>query len=114
MKQELTTDNLVAFVKKKCGGVTFVEIKGQFEDTEGDFYTQLRPNIVPWYGMSETLIACITEAVQSDLIHMKPCSPFVYAFDGEGLRFPIAKKLPKTGYKKLHWLPVVFNPGGEK
>jgi hypothetical protein len=32
----------------------------------------------------------------------------VYLYDGAAINLPVAKTISKTGYKKPHWLPVIF------
>jgi hypothetical protein len=105
---EMTTDALVEFVCKR-GSVSYVELEQQFNDPGGDYVVELRPNVFTWVGLSKGLTESINEAVRNRRIVVTPTVPMVYVIDGKFPRLPIAKKLPKQGYKKPHWFPVVFN-----
>ena len=92
----------------KSGWVSFAEIIGELgPEAKGDMAWGIVPNLFLWVGMSTTLI----EAFQlvKDRIRPHPSSLLVYLADGAALQLPIAKRAPKNGYKKKHWLPVTFN-----
>ena len=93
----------------------------QLAGDEGEGNYELRfangGNVVCWAEMSEELVGVITDFVDNKLAHQHPTLetvkgiPTVYFMDGQWLNLPLVKKPPKNGYKKPHWLPVVFYPG---
>ena len=66
-------------------------------------------NYVLWVGFTEEFYKVIQELMKEQAIHMVPASYMSYMIDGCMLRLPLAKSA--KGYKKPHWLPVVFRPG---
>jgi hypothetical protein len=100
-------------VVEKCrqlgGGVTFVELKdmlGRYMDVRGTWAWEIAPNTILWADMSEQFLDVMTAA--RPRLDIAPAAWLVYAIDGGLLRLPIAKRVPKAGYKTEHWLPVCF------
>jgi hypothetical protein len=90
-------------------GVSFVELKRMFgSEAHGDLVIQLRHNIVLWCDVSQTFFEAFQLIIPE--VEMYPTSLLVYMVDGCILQLPIAKRLPKTGYKIPHWAPVTFSP----
>jgi hypothetical protein len=95
-------------------GASFIEIKNVLSkiiNTKGDYCLSLsQHNIVLWAGMSLEFFEIIKKMLFGDnrKLEMKETAWLTYMIDGETLNLPVAKKLPKQGYKKPHWLPVVF------
>jgi len=67
-------------------------------------------NIVFWSGMSDEGLKALNDLCDEKLIEMTPTSFLTYLIDGRHLVMPIVTRPPKRGYRKPHWLPVVFNP----
>jgi len=89
------------------GDTTFAEIFNVIGDeAKGDLGWQISPNTVLWTGISQTLRDAFE--IMHDKIIPHPTSFLVYLYDGSALELPVAKTATKTGYKKPHWLPVVF------
>lgn len=107
---------LEGFVSRKDGSVSFVEIKNMlapYMETEGD-YAFSPPdaadlNIWCWGGMSLEWIELMKRMISDHRLKISPCHMLVYYVDGMAPRWPVAKKPPKKGYTKPHWLPVVFD-----
>lgn len=100
-------------VVEKCrqlgGGVTFVELKdmlGRYMDVQGTWAWEIAPNTILWADMSEQFLAVMDEA--RPRLDIAPAAWLVYAMDGGLLSLPLAKRIPKGGYKSEHWLPVCF------
>jgi len=96
--------------------VSFVEIQNLFKgagmETRGNVIMLLERNVVMWAGVSDEF-ADILDAVrleQPRRVWPHPSSPLVYLIDGGLLKFPIAKRIPKAGYKEPHWLPMTLSP----
>jgi hypothetical protein len=86
---------------------TFAEIINVIgEEAKGDLTWEISPNTVLWTGMSRTLSDAFK--IMHDKIVPHPTDFLVYLYDGAALQLPLAKTVPKTGYKKPHWLPVAF------
>jgi hypothetical protein len=95
--------------------VTFAEIERRLEGLlELQGHTMLEcpsaSNIILWAGMSEPFAAVMQEVQASGLVTMTGTSLLVYLIDGKVWQLPIAKRLPKGGYRKPHWAPVCFRP----
>lgn len=105
---ERIADAILTLVTENGGGVSFAEIMQCVgEPAKGDLALEIAPNVILWSGMSKDLVdAC---ALLRDKIEPCTASVIVYYIDGAALSLPIAKQLRKQGYKKPHWLPVVFN-----
>ena len=106
-------DKVLAVMQQKGGvGVSFVELQdGIGKDSRGDIglYVGNDPNLVLWPWCSEAFADAMMNLVRSRAIALEPTSPLVYLVDGRLPTLPIAKRPPKGGYAKPHWLPVVFN-----
>jgi hypothetical protein len=104
-------EKILALVVSKGGGVTYVEIINCIGDeAKGDKYTELRPNLLVWSGMSQTLADAVNLLLQDGKMESRPTSVLTYLADGGALRLPIAKSIPKGGgFKKPRWVPVGFN-----
>lgn len=113
METEEAITKIKKLVKEKDGGISFVEIEMEFgNDAKGEYgYNLDGKNIVLWDSLSKELLEAIKFCTTKDIIEMKPCMPVIYSIDGKVLDLPLAKRIPKNGYKKTRWLPVVFNKG---
>jgi len=89
------------------GDSTFAEISNVIgEEAKGDLQWEISPNTILWTGMSQTLRDAFK--IAHDKIVPHPTHFLVYLYDGAALQLPVAKTVSKTGFKKPHWLPVVF------
>ncbi|MGA3189603.1 MAG: hypothetical protein ABSF22_21060 [Bryobacteraceae bacterium] len=89
--------------------VSFAEIVNMIgDDARGDVAWEAAPNIVLWTGMSQSLVHAFE--ILKDKIEPHPTSVLIYLMDGAALRLPVAKRLPRAGYKQPRWLPVAFSP----
>ncbi len=94
--------------------VTLVELAHRYGNQgQGDHALTLEPNlnVVLWTGLSEKLVTGIIELTHKKEIHSHPGSFLAYMVDGGGLKLPLAKRAPRGGYKKPHWLPVTLRSG---
>lgn len=99
-------------------GVTFVELERLFQPYMVVAGTQeigfdFDPNIVLWGGVSDEFCAIIQELVSiandtNNTIMLASSPVWFYMVDGKAPDLPIAKKIPKNGYKTRRWLPVCF------
>lgn len=110
-------DAIEAYIRQ-YDHVTFVELLSRLEpfaDVRGDFGLELRDNVVLWAGMSESFTDAIEQLRAEKRVWPTPTVWLTYMIDGGSLSLPIAKRIPKGGYKKPHWLPVclrVIEPNG--
>ena len=87
--------------------VSFCELQRHIgDDSEGDISISFPGNIVMWAGMSEEFASCVDKLIEEKILHTVPMELLSYVIDGGGLRLPVAKKPPKSGYKKPRWLPT--------
>ena len=111
ISRELTVENVIAFIKKVGGGVSFVELINHFKDTNGCKELSIRgnsySNIVLWTGMSEKFCDVMENVEASSEIEMVQVNPVVYVIDGILLRLPIAQSM--RHYKSPRWLPVAYD-----
>ncbi len=88
------------------GHQSFAELSLAFPEHKGDCQLEIAKNLVIWAGMDETFWGAIEEIrPQTEL---KPTHWFVYLMDGRTLSLPLAKRPPKNGYKKPHWVTCVI------
>lgn len=101
-------DAVVAYVRHQ-DWVSYPELTGRlsgYMETEGDFTSELRLNLVLWAGMSKAFVDLINDLLQQKRLFIHPSSLMTYLVDGGILRLPLAKS-PRP-YKKPHWVPVCF------
>jgi hypothetical protein len=75
------------------------------------------PNMLLWAGMSEEFYTIAGALYDHEHIEVRPTILLTYLADGGMLRLPIAHRPPKRGYRKPHWVPVVFcwtGPRGDR
>ena len=112
----ITAEDVAELVEQK-GHVSMVEIMRLAGDWgEGNKDLQWQENLYLWVDMSDGLVEVMMEVQERKLIPPHPDEirgqwPMSHFIDGGILNIPIAKRIPKGGYKKPHWLPVVFQPG---
>ena len=105
MKEEIYN-----FIKKKKGGVSFIELEEQVEGFKGDKYlvSGEYKNLIVWQNVSQQAIDSIGELLAEERITAQSTTPLVYLIDGgRYLNFPIAKK--SQDYKNPRWMPCVLN-----
>jgi len=95
--------------------ISFAEFHRFFgEEMEGDIFLELggdngkKMNCYAWMGMNKTFVDTIKAMIDKEYIFLNPSVFLVYLFDGKLLPLPLAKRVPKNGYKEPHWVPVVF------
>lgn len=112
-EQEAEAGNLRAAIVeyiREFDWVTFPELQRKFEpymNVRGHTGILLEnKNIVFWGGLSQELADLIMALDADGAIRYEPASPLAYLVDGGLLTLPLARRPPRNGYKKLHWLPV--------
>jgi hypothetical protein len=80
-----------------------IEAKGELAATYGE-----GENLVLWQAMSQDYVDAVGEWIAAKAIFIHPASLLTYIADGMVNTLPLAKRVPKGGYKKPHWLPVCF------
>ena len=98
-------DRILALIRRKRGGVSFVELDREIEGfTGGDNALLLSDprcsNILLWGNVTEEGCNAINELSVSKLISFKPSSLLVYLVDGKASQLPIARRV--RHYKHLH------------
>jgi len=89
------------------GDASFANLMNMFgEDAKGELALEILPNVFLWANMSRTLIDAL--AAVKHLLEIKPTTVMVYFADGHNLSLPIANRIPKDGFSKPHWVPVVL------
>ena len=116
MNPELVGETLKSTISeyvKKYDSVSYAELQRDIGATsEGDHAHLFEDmNVILWTGMSKSFAEAIKALENEGVIHSHPSVYFVYLVDGRIPRLDIAIRPPKDGYKKPHWLPVVFRPG---
>lgn len=97
------------YIKDMGSGVSFVEVEHNidgFEDREGNMLC-VAPNVLLWV-MSPVAVQATVMLNTKRLVEFTPASPLIYMFDGRSLGLPVAKRIPKGGYKTPHWFPVAL------
>ena len=110
---------LVALVRDR-DHVSFIEVErlfGPYMPTEGEHALEPIPaggksvNIIVWLGMSQQFFDLIRECLSEGLIRIVPCPFWIYVIDGKVPSLPVARRVPKGGYKEPHWAPGVMRLG---
>jgi hypothetical protein len=96
------------------GGVSLVELErvaGEHIETKGElaWVADDDPNLLFWAGVSREFMNALDDVRERGKVEPAPSNFLVYLIDGKALRYPLAKRPPKRGYKEEHWIPVVFN-----
>jgi hypothetical protein len=94
------------------GNVTLVELErwlGPQYCGTGMLVDTRDPNLVFWKGYSEAVIEAFNQLIREGRIEIKTARLLIYAMDGGALLLPIAKRPPREGYRRPHWLPVLLN-----
>jgi hypothetical protein len=89
--------------------VSFAQLQNCLgEESKGDLSMELPAgsNIFIWQGVSRAFVNALVE-LESEIVPT-PCRNAIYMIDGMVPLLPIARTLPKNGYKEAHWLPVVW------
>lgn len=103
-------DAIEAYVKQ-YDWVTFAELLHRmdgFADVRGTIALEIAPNVVLYAGLSDAFADAVRQLQSEKRIWPYPTSMLTYFIDGGGLTIPLAKRIPKGGYKQQRWLPVCF------
>ena len=103
-------DAIEAYVRQ-YDWVTFVELGRRLEpffELKGTWALEIAPNVILWLGMSQPFVDAVEHLRHEHRVWVWPSSFLTYMFDGGCLKLPIAKRIPKAGYKKERWLPVTL------
>jgi hypothetical protein len=93
--------------------ISVCEINRRFGSGENNmFLGDPDKNILVGFDMRADVVDALGELSNENRIDMQITVPLIYMIDGGIPTLPVAKQLPKNGYKKLHWLPIVFNTKG--
>lgn len=95
---------------KKSGGATFADLENRFGWLGGGDYVMDIPeqNLLMWLGLSDAGVEFYTDLNVKKHIQAGLCSWILYADGGKIPNLPVAKRVPKGGYKKRRWAPVIF------
>ena len=100
---------IVSYVEEN-DWVTFPELCRQLEqflETRGTHAVAMRePTLILWLGMSERLADAFDTVLRAGRVYPHSASLLTYLVDGGILHLPLAKRIPRNGYKTEHWLPV--------
>ncbi len=104
-------DGILKFVAEN-GKVTYAELSKNIDGFNGKYEYRANnkwPNVVLWVGMSKEAVIAIKElVVREKILTPVPALIWDYLYTGQALHLPIAKRPPRTGYKKPHWLPTML------
>ena len=64
------------------------------------------PNLFVWANMSPLLCDAIQQLLREKKVFLHSSCRWTYLIDGECPTWPIAKRCPKSGFKKPHWVPA--------
>jgi hypothetical protein len=106
MKTEEMSQKILGYLDE-YGDASFANLMMLFgEDAEGDLVLEILPNVFLWANMSQALIDAL--AAVKHLLEVRVTSVLVYLSDGQSLTLPIGKRIPKDGFDKPHWVPVLL------
>lgn len=102
-------DRMYDFIDQRGGGVSFVEIVEEFGKGDQEIsYTGCK-NVIIWYGVTEKTARGLMGLMKDRRIVLIPTNAMLYVIDGMLPNIPIAKRVPKNGYKTPHWVPMVIS-----
>lgn len=112
-------DRIEESVKKRGKGgfpfveaISFVELMRRIgKEAEGDYSIHSPKNCIWWTGVSKVFVEALEVCIwaRKTLTPLSdPANLLVYPADAKTFGLPLAKRPPKNGYKKPHWLPLVF------
>lgn len=107
---EKMIESIEKIVEEKKVGVSFVELIDEIgEEARGEYNIEML-NCIWWRNVSKTFFEALFTCIKRGSIVPKNTNFMVYVLDGEVVpNLPLAKRPPKAGYVKPHWLPVVFD-----
>lgn len=96
--------------------VSFAELNRYIPGFTGDYgiSSSVDPNVLYWAGLSQEAVEALRDLVAEKAFHYEPTGFLTYLIDGCTLKFPVARRIRKAGYKKEHWCPVVLVKGPKK
>jgi hypothetical protein len=112
MAREQMADRILAYVRK-WDVTTFRELQRLIGDeARGSVRAELEPNLVIWDGASDILLDAVDLRRERKEIKFvkEPNAWYTYFLDGGRLNYPLAGRVPKGGYKRPHWLPIIIRP----
>ena len=115
----MDTESLAAIVVARVREVDYVSLVEMLQmlkphmEVSGDTTICLATdsNVILWAGVSDGFAQVFDYMSDRGLVRLQGASLLTYLVDGGVSNLPLAKRLPKDGYKKPHWLPVVLRPG---
>lgn len=63
-------------------------------------------NVYVWVAMSQAFAEAVQDLLRAGKVYLWHSQPLVYMIDGKLPRLPLAKRMPRGGYKAPRWLPV--------
>ncbi len=98
---------------------TFAELEGVLGSVYGmpkkrddgfvtDIFVDDWSNVIVWTASTPERGRVLSSVIRDERVEMKQTVPFLYIMDGMVLTTPLAKRVPKSGYKSIRWLPVVI------
>jgi hypothetical protein len=106
MNAQQMSEQIMEYIGQN-GDASFANLMYLFgEEAKGDRALEVLPNVILWANMSPTLIEAL--AAVKHLLEVHVTSVLVYLSDGQSLTLPIGKRVPKDGFDKPHWVPVLL------
>lgn len=111
----LSLDAVVELVEARPGA-SFPEMQQYFgPPSQGEYSMSMRDDLIIWAGVSEPFAELLGQAINDGRLHLHGLGQteawLIHTADGGFLNLPMAKQVPARGYKKPHWVPVVFYVG---
>jgi len=83
--------------------------------SQGEYSMSMRDDLIIWVGVSEPFAELLDQGINEGRLHLHGLGQteamLIHLADGGFLRMPMAKRVPPGGYKKPHWVPVVWYVG---
>ena len=99
---------IVEYVERMGGGVSFVELERNVEGFSGEYeFGILEKNLVFWQGVSNEAVDALNALMESGEVELVPTSPLTYHVDGAVPSLPVAKQA--RAYKEPRWVPIAIN-----
>lgn len=114
MNETNLAEKIVAELKK-MDRLSFVELWHRIPETKGDLVMIRDSDNVAWgFGLTQAAIDALGQLLREARIYLDAVPLMIYMVDGCIPHIPIAKKVPKGGYKEPHWVPSVIALGQPK
>lgn len=108
------SERILAYIRQERRGTTYALLARYVPgfDATGDQARHMlgsaKYNTWQWATLSAEGVTAMQYFIRKGIIDHQPVEALVYWVDGKVPRMPVAKRVPKKGYKEPRWVPTVI------